>query len=108
MLAEIGVQPNTLCLEEGLHVTHTLYSIGKRYHRIVHLHRFLIAQNLANGQLRLSDPELLYQWKKVLRLKSNDRIILLDGLGFEADAVIESLAPSFAQLTVSHLRGIHT
>lgn len=51
------------------------------------VHRFVI-DKLEFGQRLLSDPELYNQWKNVLRLEPGAEVLLTDGQGQEAEAVI--------------------
>ena len=48
------------------------------------LHRFFIEQEiLESGEIIVADRDLLHQWGKVFRLKTGDRVILFDGMGFD-------------------------
>lgn len=55
------------------------------------LHRFFITADLSHSPLRMTEPELLHQWAKVLRLDAGDAVILCDGKGVEAKGSIVSL-----------------
>ena len=51
---------------------------------LMRLHRFFIEQEiLENGEMTLTDKDLIHQWGKVFRLKAGDRVILFDGTGFD-------------------------
>ena len=47
--------------------------------------------DLSVDTLRVTDSELLSQWKNVLRLESGDMVILTDGRGMEAEATLDSI-----------------
>lgn len=48
------------------------------------IHRFFIDQKIENQEeISLTNPELLHQMNKVLRLKEGDAVVLLDGSGKE-------------------------
>src|SRR3990167_10729631 len=68
------------------------------------LHRFFITVDLTVSPVRISDPDLLHQWMKVLRLQSGDRLILCDGKGMESEATLVSLEAAHAKL---QLHGAH-
>ncbi len=55
------------------------------------LHRFIGQFDLSTKHLIVEDVELASQLAKVLRLKSGDEVVLCDGKGNEAKAVIRSL-----------------
>ena len=52
------------------------------------LHRFIGDFDLNQKTLTISDSELINQWRNVLRLKSGDAVILSDGSGNEARAIL--------------------
>jgi len=53
-------------------------------------HRFLIKADLTSKELTFDDPEMVGQWRKVLRLMPGQSIKLFDGLGNEAQGEIIS------------------
>jgi 16S rRNA (uracil1498-N3)-methyltransferase len=55
--------------------------------------RFFVApEQLAESTVVFSDRELVHQLQRVLRLRVGDRILLLDGLGRQAEATISDLS----------------
>ncbi|MBI3251689.1 MAG: 16S rRNA (uracil(1498)-N(3))-methyltransferase [Candidatus Andersenbacteria bacterium] len=62
------------------------------------LHRFILKINLEQPSALVVDPEILGQWRNVLRFKVGDRITLCDGQGREAIATFESLNKDGAKL----------
>ena len=54
---------------------------------LMRLHRFII-----------KDPELLHQWREVLRLRAGEQVVLADGAGTEVRAEIKTLAKDHAEL----------
>ena len=71
------------------------------------IHRFIGDFYLNTEELVLADKELLNQWKNVLRLRTGSRIILADGKGHEADAVITSLTKKEATVSIHNVREEH-
>lgn len=69
-------------------------------------HRFIISQKLEAGVLHIGDPGIIHQWSKVLRLQKGDTVVLCDGKGFDAEAVIESLGKTSATVTVAQVRKV--
>lgn len=55
------------------------------------LHRFIGEYDLSKKEVEITNPEIVKQIKVVLRLKIGDKIILSDGKGKEAEAVIVSM-----------------
>lgn len=55
------------------------------------LHRFITDVDLNAPTASISDPELVSQWRNVLRLRTGDRLILSDGRSLEAEAVIADM-----------------
>ncbi len=64
------------------------------------LHRFIGQFDLDNGELLVTDNELLNQWRNVLRLKTGDKLILCDGAGREAEAVISDMSKDGIRLMI--------
>lgn len=52
------------------------------------LHRFITNGDLEGSTIEVSEPELVSQLRNVLRLRTGDSLILSDGHGREAEAVI--------------------
>ena len=65
------------------------------------LHRFMGAFDLSKDSVQVTDPELISQWKNVLRLEPSDMVILTDDNGTEAEATIESLDKKQATLAIT-------
>lgn len=55
------------------------------------LHRFIGNFDFNGKELIVIDDELINQWRNVLRLKTGDTLILCDGKGREAEAIIEEM-----------------
>lgn len=55
------------------------------------IHRFIIDQALANDHVTLTDPALVHQFGRVLRLEVGESVILCNGQGIDAQGVIESI-----------------
>jgi len=55
------------------------------------LHRFFVKEKIENPNFSVKDKDLANQIKNVLRLKKGERVIILDGSGFEFECGIESL-----------------
>lgn len=66
-------------------------------------HRFIVDSNLTPGSLVISDQDLVAQWRTVLRLVAGDHLILTDGRGLEAEAVIDSYNKDSAVVTIGHV-----
>lgn len=64
------------------------------------IHRFIINTSLNQPNVFVVDPEILKQWRNVLRFQAGDKVVLCDGQGQEAMAVIESLDKTGARLTL--------
>lgn len=62
------------------------------------LHRFIGKFDFTKNLLRVSDKDLLNQWKNVLRLKPGDQVILVDDAGNEAVAQLKKLDKDSAEL----------
>ena len=55
------------------------------------LHRFIGNFDFNGKELIVRDEEFINQWRNVLRLKTGDTLILCNGKGQEAEAVIEEM-----------------
>lgn len=56
-------------------------------------HRFFIEQEIPeSGEVIIADKDLIHQWQKVFRLKTGDRVIIFDGMGFDYISEIISLS----------------
>lgn len=67
------------------------------------LHRFITEIDLDQKNVAITDPELVSQWRTVLRLKTGDRLILSDGQGREAEAVITDMTKSETRLDIGEV-----
>ncbi len=67
------------------------------------LHRFIGDFNLNSTELIVSDSEFINQWRNVLRLKTGDTLILCDGKGKEAEAIIEDMTKNEIILSVKDI-----
>lgn len=68
------------------------------------LHRFLIKDELKEGDLILNDKDLVNQLRKVLRLKSGSKLILFDSLGRESLATIKKIDNESVFVEVENLK----
>lgn len=58
---------------------------------LVRLHRFIGNFDFNGKELIVTDDELVNQWRNVLRLKTGDTLIICNGKGQEAEAIIEEM-----------------
>lgn len=73
------------------------------YNSGMRLHNFFIEQNLKNsktGEILVADPEKIHQWLRVFRYKAGDKVVLLDGSGFEFECEFKGLSPGGAELQI--------
>lgn len=66
------------------------------------LHRFIGDFDLDAKTLTITDAGLVSQWRTVLRLKPADTLILCDGRGREAEAVIVRLEAKVAEVAIEN------
>lgn len=72
-------------------------------------HRFFVDEELSEkGELAVSDPELVNQWKNVFRLAKGDRCVLLDDTGFEYEAEFLLVARGEARLRILSFRAVES
>lgn len=71
------------------------------------LHRFIADVDLGQPTLSVTDAELVSQWRNVLRLKTGDRLVLSDGQGREAEAVITDMTKSEVFITLDEAVSPH-
>lgn len=62
------------------------------------LHRFILDINLNQADVFVVDPEIVKQWRNVLRFQVGDTVVLCDGQGSEALAAFESLDKAGARM----------
>ncbi|TSC99969.1 MAG: 16S rRNA (uracil1498-N3)-methyltransferase [Candidatus Peregrinibacteria bacterium Greene1014_49] len=67
------------------------------------LHRFFVDADLSRSSLKITDPELLHQWSKVLRLQEEDRVTLCDGNAMEAIGTLQSIDHDHATVALASL-----
>lgn len=74
------------------------------------LHRFIGEFDLSAEHLIVQDAKLALQLSRVLRLKSGDKVVLCDGKGAEAQAVVRSLRPMSVSFNLEKLEvsGVET
>ena len=63
-------------------------------------HRFIGTFDLEKDIINVSDMHLISQWHSVLRLKTGDKVILCDGQGTEAEAIIEGMSKKSTSLSI--------
>ena len=61
------------------------------------LHRFVLNDSFTNKYIRILDGKLLNQWVRVLRLRSGDEVVLINGQNQEALVKIIDLNNDFAE-----------
>ena len=65
------------------------------------LHRFFIEEQMRNKtEISIFDDEVIHQWKDVFRLRSGDKLMLLDNTGFEYLCEVIVLAKGKADLKI--------
>ena len=65
------------------------------------IHRFIDQNfNLDQPRLVVTNPEIINQWKNVLRLTVGEKLILGDGGGYEATATLLKLTPDEAEVEI--------
>ena len=69
------------------------------------LHRFFIDEHLTDGDLRLTDIEILNQWKNVLKLSVGDQVELINENSSEALATIKLLTKKEAVVAIEKVTG---
>lgn len=61
----------------------------------MHLHRFILDFVFNDEKILIKDPKIIFQIKKVLRLKTGKKLILVDKQGKEVLAKIENFGDNF-------------
>ncbi len=61
----------------------------------MHLHRFIVDFKISRGKILIKDPKIIFQIRKVLRLKPGKKIILIDKDGKEVLAKIDNFDNNF-------------
>lgn len=64
------------------------------------LHRFYISGPITGDTIEITDRDLVHQWKKVFRYNVGSQVIVFDGSGRDYFALISSLRPLGATLSV--------
>lgn len=64
------------------------------------IHRFIIEYEIKNGEVIVTDSELLHQWKNVLKFKVGEQLVLSTALGHEALCEITDMNKKEAVLKV--------
>jgi 16S rRNA (uracil1498-N3)-methyltransferase len=72
------------------------------------LHRFIGDYDLRAGAFTVSDAGLVNQLKNVFRLATGDAVILCDGRGQEAQAVIEGFGKATVDFAIEEVRTVST
>ncbi len=69
------------------------------------LHNFFIEHPIGNAtSISVEDTDLIHQWLKVFRMKTGDRVVLLDNSGSEYECEITMLSHDSARCTVVEKR----
>lgn len=72
------------------------------------LHRFLTDTTFVKGPLTFRNPDLVHQIRSVLRLTVGSSLILVDGRGSEAEALVERVERDSVEVHVGDVRRITT
>lgn len=73
----------------------------------MYVQRFFIPpQTIAQKDIHISDPEILFQMNRVLRFHAGDRCILLDNTGTEYECGVTECGPKMARLKLIR-RGVN-
>lgn len=70
------------------------------------MHRFFVEEKLEGKEIRISDADLLHQWRSVFRFRAGDKIILLDNSGYEREGEFVMLARGEAALALGERRKV--
>ena len=70
------------------------------------VHRFVVGHKLESGQMTIRDPDTVHQIRSVLRLSIGSHIVVLDGCGHEADAIIQNVDRNSLLLHLGTVRSI--
>jgi 16S rRNA (uracil1498-N3)-methyltransferase len=62
------------------------------------IHRFIHNYNIENATIAINEPELIHQWKNVLKFKTREQIILANQNGMEALCELGSMDKKSATL----------
>lgn len=73
---------------------------------LMRLHRFIVDADLRQAIITLRATDLLRQWTNVLRLRPGDRVMLCDGQGLEAEAMLRSTDRKTATLELQPPRPV--
>ncbi|MDO8601546.1 MAG: RsmE family RNA methyltransferase [bacterium] len=68
------------------------------------IHRFYVSGDLSTGVLTIIDPEINNQIRNVLKLKIGEPVILFNGAGSEATAIITDIAKTGLIVEISKVR----
>ncbi|MDP2642721.1 MAG: RsmE family RNA methyltransferase [Candidatus Peregrinibacteria bacterium] len=67
------------------------------------MQHFFINQELCEGKIVITDPELLHQMKIVMRFEAGDKCVFLDGKGAKANGVFDIVAKKEAVIVLSEV-----
>lgn len=67
------------------------------------MQHFFINQELSEGKIVITDPELLHQMKTVMRFEAGDKCVFLDGKGAKANGVFDVVAKKEAVIVLSEV-----
>lgn len=67
-------------------------------------HRFLIKEPILEGELTVTDTRVAHQLKDVLKIAPGEEIVIFDGLGQEANALVAGFKKHAVILTVTDLK----
>jgi len=70
----------------------------------VKLHYFFIDFPLHTGEAEVANTEIVHQVRDVLKMKASEKIVLCDGRGLEAEAIIISLEKKKIEVEIGEIR----
>ncbi|HYE59725.1 MAG TPA: RsmE family RNA methyltransferase [Candidatus Kapabacteria bacterium] len=65
-------------------------------------HRFIGDFDFSQQECVVTDPDIVHQWRRVLRMKPGDEVTLLNGKGAIAQAVMKDMDNGRAVVTIRH------
>ncbi|PIZ76685.1 hypothetical protein COY05_00325 [Candidatus Peregrinibacteria bacterium CG_4_10_14_0_2_um_filter_38_24] len=67
------------------------------------MQHFFINQELKEGKIMITDPDLLHQMKTVMRFEAGDKCVFLDGKGAKANGVFDVVAKKEAVIVLTEV-----
>lgn len=66
------------------------------------MQHFFIDSPITGEKLNIKDPRIVHQMERVLRMRSGERFIALDGSGFEYECAVTRLEKDFVEAEILH------